>query len=96
MIATQYRNRLTIIGDVLLAALTSSSEGGVSPSVLMRRCNLSYKGLESLVGQLVEAGLLRRLDAERGVKYVASEKGCKYLEQCKQFEAFTESFGLQL
>lgn len=93
--AMQYRNRLTMISDLLLAALGSGSGGG-SSSTLMRRCNLSYRGLETLAGQLVEAGLLSRLEGERSVRYAVSEKGCRYLEQARQFEAFTESYGLRL
>jgi len=94
--ATQYRNRLTMISDVLFAALNSGSEGGASSSALMRRCNLSYRGLEALAGQLIEAGLLTRLDKDRSVRYVVSEKGCRYLEQVREFEAFSESYGLRL
>ena len=92
----QYRKRLTLISDVLFAALTSGSEGGASSSTLMRRCNLSYKGLEALAGQLIEAGLLMRTDGVRSVRYLVSEKGCRYLEQVREFEAFTESYGLRL
>jgi predicted transcriptional regulator len=96
VVVVQYRNRLTMISDLLLAALSSGSEGGASSSTLMRRCNLSYRGLEALAGQLIEAGLLRRLEGERSVRYVVSEKGCAYLEQVRQFEAFSESYGLRL
>jgi len=82
----QYRNRLRIISDVLSVALNSSSEGGVSPSVLMRRSNLSYRGLEQLLSQLLSAGMLLERKEERGVKYVVSAKGSEYLAQFRQFE----------
>jgi predicted transcriptional regulator len=92
----QYRNRLRIISDVLSVALNSSGEGGVSPSVLMRRSNLSYRGLEQLLSQLLSAGMLLERKEERGVKYVVSAKGSEYLAQFRQFEAFAESYGLAL
>jgi predicted transcriptional regulator len=92
----QYRNRLRIISDVLSVALNSSSEGGVSPSVLMRRSNLSYRGLEQLLSQLLSAGLLLERKEESGVRYVVSAKGADYLAHFHQFEAFAESYGLRL
>jgi len=92
----QYRNRLRIISDVLSVALNSSGEGGVSPSVLMRRSNLSYRGLEQLLAQLLTAGLLLQKQEETGVRYVVSAKGADYLAHYHQFESFAESYGLRL
>ncbi len=92
----QYRNRLKIISDVLSATLTSSGEGGASPSVLMRRSNLSYRGLEQLLSQLLSAGLIMEKHQDKGVKYVVSAKGCDYLAHYRQFQAFAESYGLRL
>jgi predicted transcriptional regulator len=92
----QYRNRLQIIADVLSVALTSSDEGGASPSVLMRRSNLSYRGLEQLLSQLLSAGFILAKQEPRGVRYVVSAKGCEYLAQYHQFASFAESYGLHL
>ena len=92
----QYRNRLKIISDLLSVALSSGGEGGASPSVLMRRSNLSYRGLEQLLSQLLSAGFILEKREEKGVKYVVSAKGCEYLAHYHQFESFAESFGLLL
>jgi predicted transcriptional regulator len=92
----QYRNRLRIISDVLSVALDSSGEGGVSPSVLMRRSNLSYRGLEQFLSQLLSAGLLLERKEGSGVRYVVSAKGAEYLAHYRQFETFAESYGLRL
>lgn len=92
----QYRNRLKIISDLLSVALNSGGEGGASPSVLMRRSNLSYRGLEQLLTQLLSAGFILEKHQEKGVKYVVSAKGCEYLAHYHQFESFSESYGLQL
>lgn len=92
----QYRNRLRIISDVLSVALNSSSEGGASQSVLMRRSNLSYRGLEQLLSQLLSAGLLLERKEGSGVRYVVSAKGAEYLTQFHKFESFAESYGLRL
>ena len=81
---------------MLSVALNSSGEGGVSPSVLMRRSNLSYRGLEQLLSQLLSAGLLIERKEESGVRYVVSDKGTEYLAHFHQFETFAESFGLRL
>jgi len=92
----QYRNRLKIISDVLSVALTSGGEGGASPSILMRRSNLSYRGLEQLLSQLLSAGLLLAKQEQKGVKYFLSAKGSEYLAHYHQFETFAESYGLRL
>ncbi len=92
----QYRNRLRIISDVLSVALNSSGEGGASQSVLMRRSNLSYRGLEQLLSQLLSAGLLLERKEGSGVRYVVSAKGAEYLTHFHQFETFAESYGLRL
>ncbi|HVC27340.1 MAG TPA: winged helix-turn-helix domain-containing protein [Nitrososphaerales archaeon] len=91
-----YRNRLRIISDVLSVALNSSGEGGASPSVLMRRSNLSYRGLEQLLSQLLSAELLLEKKDKSGVRYVVSAKGAEYLAHFHQFETFAESYGLRL
>ena len=91
-----YRNRLKIIADVLSATLTFSSEGGASPSGLMRRSNLSYRGLEQLLSQLLTAGFIMKKQEEKAVKYVVSAKGCDYLAHYHQFASFAKSYGLRL
>lgn len=92
----QYRNRLQIISDVLSVALDSGDAGGISQSVLMRRSNLSYRGLEQLLSQLLSAGMLLEKNEGSGVRYVVSAKGAEYLAHYRQFEAFAESYGLLL
>ncbi len=91
-----YRNKLRIISDVLSVALSSGDEGGASPSVLMRRSNLSYRGMESLISQLLSAGMLLERREQKSVKYVVSAKGADYLVHYRQFQAFAESYGLIL
>jgi len=93
----QYRNRLRIIADVLSAAMSFSGEGGASPTALMRRSNLSHHGLEQLLSQLLSAGFMMEKKEERGsTRYLVSARGCEYLAQYRQFESFTESYGLHL
>ena len=92
----QYRNRLKIISDLLSVALNSGGEGGASASVLMRRSNLSYRGLENLLSQLMSAELILERREQRGVKYFVSAKGADYLAHYRQFESFAESYGLRL
>ena len=87
---------MKIISDVLSVALTSGEQGGASPSVLMRRSNLSYRGLESLLTLLLSAGLLLAKHDGKGVRYVVSDRGCEYLARYRQFESFANSYGLQL
>jgi len=92
----QYRNRLKIIADVLSVALTSNDEGGATQSLLMRRSNLSYRGLQQLLAQLLSAGFIMEIEETKGVRYVVSAKGCDYLAHYHQFESFAESYGLRL
>jgi len=92
----QYRHRLQMISDVLSVALISGGEGGASPSLLMRRSNLSYRGLQELLTQLLSAGLLLEKKEQRGVRYLLSAKGSEYLNHYRQFESFASSYGLRL
>ncbi len=92
----QYRNRMKIISDLLSAALNFSGEEGASLSVLMRKSNLSYRGVQQLLSMLLAAGLMTELKEAKTVRYVISAKGCEYLAQFRQFEAFAESYGLRL
>jgi len=62
----------------------------------MRRSNLSYRGLEQLLSQLLSAGMLIERKEESGVRYVVSAKGAEYLTHFHQFETFAESYGLRL
>jgi predicted transcriptional regulator len=91
----QYRNRVRIISDILSALRASSSGGGNTATSLMRRCNISYQGLERLLTELVSAEMVLPVQDRIRSGYVLTEKGLEYLRRYQEFETFTESFGLR-
>jgi predicted transcriptional regulator len=91
----QYRNRVRIISDILSALRASSSGGADTAATLMRRCNISYRGLRRLLAELVGAEMVLPVQDRIKSGYVLTEKGLEYLKRYKEFESFTESFGLR-
>ncbi len=93
----QYRTQTKIVADVLIAARDMNQSGdGVGITLLLRRGNVSYSRMMKLISELVGAGLLEQLTAEKIAKYKISEKGLSFLSAYVQFEDFAQSFGLKL
>jgi predicted transcriptional regulator len=94
---TQYRTQMKIVADVLSTARDMNTEGtGVGITILLRRGNVSYTRMTKLLGELVGAGLLLELSAEKIPKYMISDKGIDFLSKYANFEEFAQTFGLRL
>lgn len=94
---TGYRTHISIIADILDTARECSYEGhskGATVTHLIRRANVPYKRLSSLVTELKASGLLNELPEES--KYRISEKGMEFLKSYQQFKGFAEGFGLRV
>ncbi len=93
----QYRTQARIIADILSTARDMNVDNdGVGITTLLRKGNVSYSRMTKLISDLVGAGLLLELNAERSAKYAISEKGLRFLQEFSQFEGFANSFGLHL
>lgn len=60
----------------------------------MRLCNISYRGLDRLLSELVSAALVLHVQDSVRSGYILTEKGLEYLKRYQEFESFTETFGL--
>lgn len=93
----QYRTQVRIIADVLSTARDMNTEGeGVGITTLLRKGNMSYTRMTKLLSELVGAGLLLEMNAEKISKYMISDKGIQFLGAYHNFENFAQSFGLRL
>jgi predicted transcriptional regulator len=92
-----YRTQTKIIADILMTARDMNTGGdGVGITMLLRRGNVSYSRMTKLIIDLVGAGLLLELTAEKNANYKISDKGMTFLRAYGQFEEFAQSFGLRL
>jgi predicted transcriptional regulator len=94
-VKAQNRNRPRIISDILCALRAPSSGGANTAANLMQRCNISYRGLELLLSELVSAKMVFRVQDKIRSGYVLTEKGLEYLNHYQEFERLTETFGLR-
>ena len=93
-----YRTHVSIIADVLITAKQYSYEGydnGATVTNLIRKANVPYGRLSSIVSQLMRSGLLQTIP-DASVKYRISEKGIEFLNAYNDFKGFAETFGLKV
>jgi len=90
-------NRTTeqVVADLLLAT-KESGLGGISPTSLLKRANVSHPRLRRLTAALLDAGLLIRAESGKRHAFVITSKGRHYLELHVEYHNMVESFGLEL
>lgn len=87
------RNRLEIIRDILI--VIKQRQGGVKPTHILYKSNLSYAMMEEYLTELLEKEFIVQERRDKGHRaYVITEKGLKYLEQYRLIAEFSDSFGL--
>jgi predicted transcriptional regulator len=94
-LAAGYRTHVSIIADILSTAKQYSYEGydtGATVTHLIRKANVPYQRLSSIVSNLTQSGLLY----EDSAKYKISEKGIEFLKAYSEFKGFAETFGLRV
>lgn len=92
-----YRTHVSIIADVLATAKEFSYEGfdnGATVTHLIRKANVPYQRLSTIVTQLKQSGLLQEVPSRS--KYKISERGLEFLNAYNNFKGFAESFGLKV
>ena len=93
-----YRTHVSIIAGILLTAKEYSYEGrdnGATVTNLIRRANVPYQRLSSIVSQLTRSGLLQTIP-DNSTKYRISDKGIEFLNAYTDFKDFAENFGLKV
>jgi predicted transcriptional regulator len=85
-----------LVSAVLSTLRATTPEGGSTVATLMRLCNISYGGLQRMLGDLVKAEMVLPVRGELNSGYVITEKGLRFLNQYLEFQSFAEAYGLQL
>lgn len=92
-----YRSQLRIVADILRVARDyCEDDGTVKVSILLRKANLSYSRLTSLLDDLIKKGLLKVEEGDRGPIYRLTQKGIDFLTEYEKFERFARAYGLKL
>lgn len=88
----EYRSRLRIYVDILESV---SSQGAARITIIMRDANLPYDRVTKYLEELVGRGLLEKRDEGQPFYYL-TEKGSKFIDEFRRFEALARAFGLKL
>jgi len=75
------RDRLSIIAEILEIA-----KDGTLKTQIMYKANLSFVQLNELVGYMLKARLLDKLDVNGKEVYVATEKGMGFLQRHNELQ----------
>lgn len=87
------RSKFRILSDILRIV---SREGEANVSKLLLEANLSYSRLSKYLEELVDRGLLQRVEDGREVKFRITPKGESLLREIERVEMIAEAFGIQL
>ncbi len=90
----KYRSQLTIIADVL--NVLTDAAGSSNITTIMQKANLPYTRASPLMAELVEKGLVERVNNGDATIFTITKKGSDFLKEFKRFEMFAEGLGLQL
>ena len=83
---------MEIISDML--AMIQLKNGGIKPTHLMYKANLSHTQMKSYLDELVSQGLVAKIDGKRGKMIVITKKGQDFFLQYARMKDFEKTFGL--
>ena len=86
------RGRLEIIADILRSI--QNKGGGIKPTHLLYKSNLSHAKLKEYVDALVEKGMIEEQVVKGRKMFIMKEQGHKFLLEFDRIKEFSESFGL--
>ena len=83
---------MEIISDML--AMIQLKNGGIKPTHLMYKANLSHTQMKSYLDELVSQGLVAKIDGKHGKMIVITKKGQDFFLQYARMKDFEKTFGL--
>jgi len=88
---TERRSKVQIVYDLLIAA---KQKGKIKPTHLLYKGNLSHLRLKEYIEELIQKGLLTKLQESSHVYYKITEKGVRFISDIEKMKEITEAFGL--
>nr|MBA4404749.1 transcriptional regulator [Nanoarchaeum sp.] len=86
------RTRIDIIHDMIISI--QKKGGKIKPTHLMYKANLSYNQMNSYLEELIEKGMITKVEEKNSTYFVITEKGCSLAQKIIEMKSFEESFGL--
>ena len=86
------RGRMEIISDML--AIVQSKQGGIKPTHLMYKANLSHKQMKLYLEELKAKDLIGEIEEKDGKRFVVTEQGRDFFFQYRRVKEFEKTFGL--
>ena len=86
------RGRLEIIADILRSI--KNKGGGIKPTHLLYKSNLSHAKLKEYVDILLEKGMIEEKEVKGRKMFIMKEQGYKFLLEFNRIKEFSDSFGL--
>lgn len=89
------RSTVRLTAEVLEHASAAGGEG-VANSDVIRRVRLAGARANSIIGDLVSAGLVIQSGTPRGMNLTITPRGVEMLDNCREFIDLVESYGLEI
>ncbi len=94
MKSTTYRSRIRICFDIL--KVIKDEEGLARPTRILYGANLSHDRLMRYLNELLETGLIKKVEREGRVCYSLTQKGGEFLREFRKMEEFLNAFGFAI
>lgn len=85
------RGRLEIIRDIL--KIVSDSHGGIKPTPLLRKSNVSTKRFKGYYNEILDRDLIKEIK-DNGKLVLLTEKGSRFLLKYQTIVSFIDEFEL--
>lgn len=86
------RGRMEIISDML--EIVQSKPGGIKPTHLMYKANLSHKQMKIYLDELTDKSLIGEREEKGGKRIIVTAQGRDFFFQYKRVKEFEKTFGL--
>ncbi len=87
------RSRLEIMVDILEAI---SRGGGARATWIMYEANMPYDRLKRYLSELLEKGLVRRVESGGESRYYITDKGLELVREYRRIKRLAEALGIDI